>query len=136
MTYSQGSTHGTMAEINIIPLADVMLVLLIIFMIASPALTRRLVVDMPGPEPVIDRPQPPPPIRLRIDAAGDTYWNDSPTPLSALQAMMAGEVQRDPRNPPRLEIDASGDADYQAVTRVLAAAHNAELSRIAFVRRN
>lgn len=136
MTYSQGSTHGTMAEINIIPLADVMLVLLIIFMIASPALTRRIVVDMPGPEPVIDRPQPPPPIRLRIGAAGDAYWNDSPTPLSALQAMMAGEVQRDPRNPPRLEIDASGDADYQAVTRVLAAAHNAELSRIAFVRRN
>ena len=135
MTYSQGSTHGTMAEINIIPLADVMLVLLIIFMIASPALTRRIVVDMPGPAPVdVDR-EPPPPIRLRIDAAGDAYWNDSPTPLSALQAMMAGEVQRDPRNPPRLEIDANGDADYQAVTRVLAAAHNAELSRIAFVRR-
>jgi biopolymer transport protein ExbD len=134
MTYSQGSTHGTMAEINIIPLADVMLVLLIIFMIASPALTRRIVVDMPGP--VNDRSEPPPPIRLRIDAAGDAYWNDSPTPLSALQAMMAGEVQRDPRNPPRLEIDANGDADYQAVTRVLAAAHNADLSRIAFIRRD
>ena len=136
MTYSQGSTHGAIAEINIIPLADVMLVLLIIFMIASPALTRRIVVDMPGPTLVdVDR-EPPPPIRLRIDAAGDAYWNDSPTPVSALQAMMAGEVQRDPRNPPRLEIDANGDADYQAVTRVLAAAHNAELSRIAFVRRD
>jgi biopolymer transport protein ExbD len=135
MTYSQGSTHGTMAEINIIPLADVMLVLLIIFMIASPALTRRIVVDMPGQTPIeLDR-EPPPPIRLRIDAAGDAYWNDSPTPVSALQAMMASEVQRDVRNSPRLEIDASGDADYQAVTRVLAAAHNAELSRIAFVRR-
>jgi biopolymer transport protein ExbD len=135
MTYSQGSTHGTMAEINIIPLADVMLVLLIIFMIASPALTRRIVVDMPGQTPIeLDR-EPPPPIRLRIDAAGDAYWNDSPTPVSALQAMMASEVQRGVRNSPRLEIDASGDADYQAVTRVLAAAHNAELSRIAFVRR-
>jgi biopolymer transport protein ExbD len=136
MTYSQGSTHGTMAEINIIPLADVMLVLLIVFMIASPALTRRIVVDMPGKDDGTERPEPPPPIRLRIDAAGDAYWNDSPTPLSALQAMMAGEVQRDRRNPPRLEIDASGDADYQAVTRVLAAAHNAELSRIAFIRRD
>lgn len=136
MTYSQGSTHGTMAEINIIPLADVMLVLLIIFMIASPALTRRIVVDMPGKDDSTDRAEPPPPIRLRIDAAGDAYWNDSPTPLSALQAMMSGEVQRDPRNPPRLEIDANGDADYQAVTRVLAAAHNAELSRIAFTRRD
>lgn len=135
MTYSQGSTHGTVAEINIIPLADVMLVLLIIFMIASPALTRRIVIDMPGVDDR-DRTEPPPPIRLRIDAAGDAYWNDSPTPVSALQAMMAGEVERDPRNPPRLEIDASGDADYQAVTRVLAAAHNAELSRIAFVRRD
>ena len=135
MTYSKGSTHGTIAEINIIPLADVMLVLLIIFMIASPALARRIVIDMPGRDDDIERPEPPPPIRLRIDAAGDAYWNDSPTPVSALQAMMAGEVQRDPRNPPRLEIDANGDADYQAVTRVLAAAHNADLSRIAFVRR-
>lgn len=134
MTYSQAATHDRMAEINIIPLADVMLVLLIVFMIASPALTRRIVVDMPGIDRDIDRPEPPPPIRLRIDAAGQAYWNDSPTPMSALQVMMASEVERDPRNPPRLEIDANGDADYQAVTRVLAAAHNAELSRIAFVR--
>jgi len=136
MAFSTDSGGGKpMATINVVPLVDVMLVLLIIFMIASPALTRRIVVDMPGQTPIeLDR-EPPPPIRLRIDAAGDAYWNDSPTPVSALQAMMASEVQRDVRNSPRLEIDASGDADYQAVTRVLAAAHNAELSRIAFVRR-
>jgi len=135
MTYSQGATHDRMAEINIIPLADVMLVLLIVFMIASPALTRRIVVDMPGSDDGTDRTEPPPPIRLRIDAAGQAYWNDSPAPMSALQAMMASEVRRDIHNQPRLEIDASGEAEYQAVTRVLAAAHNAELSRIAFVRR-
>lgn len=134
MTYSQAAAHDRMAEINIIPLADVMLVLLIVFMIASPALARRIVVDLPG-APDVDRPEPPPPIRLRIDPAGQAYWNDSPVPMSALQAMMAGEVEREPGNPPRLEIDASGDADYQHVTTVLAAAHNAELSRIGFVRR-
>ena len=95
MTYSQAADHHRIAEINIIPLADVMLVLLIVFMVASPALTRRIVVAMPGLAPESNRPEPPPPIRLRIDAAGQAYWNGSPTPMSALQAMMTGEVQRD-----------------------------------------
>jgi biopolymer transport protein ExbD len=51
MTYSQGSTHGQVAEINIIPLADVMLVLLIIFMIATPALTQQINLSLPGTDP-------------------------------------------------------------------------------------
>lgn len=134
MPYSQASTHDRVAEINIIPLADVTLVLLVVFMIATPVLTQRIGMDLPGADPG-KTGEPAPPIRLRIDAAGQAYWNDSATPLSALQAMMAAEVQRDPGDPPRLEIDASGESDYQAVARVLAAAQNADLRRVAFVRK-
>ena len=81
------------------------------------------------------RKEPPPPIRLRIDAAGTVYWNDSPTPLSALKSMMQTEVDRDPTNQPTLEIDTSGDADYGVLAKVLAVARNAQMQKIGFVKK-
>lgn len=134
MAYSRDSTHGHVAEINIVPLADVLLVLLVVFMLATPALTRRMELDMPGAASDRTHLDQAPAIRLRIDAGGEVYWNGSATPASALEPMMAAEVERDPALTPRLEIDASGESDYQALARVLAAAHNADLRRIAFVR--
>jgi biopolymer transport protein ExbD len=121
------------ADINITPLVDVMLVLLIIFMVASPTLTKAIEFDLPQP----DKGNPPAPvsIHLGIAADGTITWNGTAQPHSALHGMMSEEAQRDPRNPPMLQIDASGDADYGVVTRVLATARAAELDRIAFVQR-
>lgn len=48
---------------------------------------------------------------------------------------MSAEVERDGDNPPRLEIDANGDSDYQVLTTVLAAARNADLVRVGFIRK-
>ena len=125
------SPQRTVAEINITPLVDVMLVLLVIFMVAAPVLTRRMTVDLPRPGPT--PPTPSVAIDLRIDPAGQLAWNGVPTPLSALPAMLEAEAQRDPAHPPLLRIAASGDADYGAVARVLAAARNAGVDRIGFV---
>jgi biopolymer transport protein ExbD len=120
------------AQINLTPLVDVMLVLLVIFMIAAPVLTQRIPLALPGsaPPPASATPAT---IDLRIDAAGQLTWNGSAAPLTALQPMLEAELQRDPANPPTLRIDANGDADYGVVAKVLAAAHNADLTRIAFV---
>ena len=125
----------TLAQINITPLVDVMLVLLVIFMIAAPALSHPITLDSPGRAPDRTEAEPPPPIELRIDAAGGLYWNGDPLPLSALRQALAAEIARDPRNMPTLRIDASGDADYGVVAKVLAAAKNAQATRIAFVAR-
>ena len=126
------SPQRTVAEINITPLVDVMLVLLVIFMVAAPLLTRTIDLNLPGaPGPT---PQPSPPASIRKAIAGGTvYWNETATPLSALQPMLQSELQRDPGNPPLLKIDASGETDYGIVARVLAAARNADWDRIAFV---
>jgi biopolymer transport protein ExbD len=138
MAFSSGGGDGApMADINIIPLCDVMLVLLIIFMVTAPQVSYPIDIDLPqrslNPPP---NPQDPPEsIRLRIDASGTVYWNDSPTPVSALRAMMDAEVQRDVNNQPTLEIDMSGDAEYGVLAKVLASAKNAHMQKIGFVKK-
>ncbi len=134
MAFAQTQNRAVMADINITPLVDVMLVLLVIFMIATPILSHSIDIPLPqaGPRPDIAHADP---IRLRVDAANQVFWNDVATPLSALQNLMAAEVQRDPRNQPRLEIDSSGDAEYQVLAKVLAAAKNAEMDKIGFVQK-
>ena len=61
------------------------------------------------------------------------FWNNTPTPVTAVQQMMKTEVERDPNNQPELQIDTSEDADYGTLAKVLAAAKNAEMVKIGFV---
>ena len=136
MAFSSGNNSGgPMADINVTPLVDVMLVLLIIFIVTAPVMTYPIDVDLP--QRVINPPpqlrEPPPPIDLRIDASGQVTWNNTPVQVSALQNMMENEVQRDPTNQPLLQIDANPDAQYNVMAKVLAAAKNAQMLKIGFV---
>jgi biopolymer transport protein ExbD len=136
MAFATGSGKGQpMADINVTPLVDVMLVLLIIFIVTAPVMTYPIDVDLP--QRVINPPpqlrEPPPPIELKIDASGQVTWNNNPVQVSAVQAMMQNEVQRDPTNQPLLQIDANPDAQYDVMAKVLAAAKNAQMQKIGFV---
>src|SRR3546814_4753736 len=82
--------------------------------------------------PPLNPREPPEPIRLRIDQSGTIFWNDSPTPLSALRNMMETEVQRDVNNQPTLEIDVNEQAEYGVLAKVLAEAKNAQMQKIGF----
>lgn len=95
------------------------------------ALTGRIDFELPATAPPdAETFVQVPPIRLRIAAAGQACWNDNAAPLSALQAMLTAEAELDPRHPPHLEIDTSGESEDQTVSRVLAAAHNANVVRV------
>ena len=135
MAFSSGGGSGPMAHINVTPLVDVMLVLLIIFMVTAPTLSYPIDIDLPQKSlnPPPQTKEPPEPIKLRIDASGQVYWNESPQPVSALRQLMEVEVSRDPTNQPQLEIDTSPDADYGVLAKVLAAAKNANMIKIGFV---
>ena len=133
MAFATDTRDARFASINITPLVDVLLVLLVIFMIAAPVMTRTIGLDLPGKSPPANRAIDAATIDLRINAAGEIFWNGNATPLSALQPMLEAELQRDPAHPPLLRINASGDSDYGAVARVLAATRNADWARIAFV---
>jgi len=135
MAFSSGSGRGPMADINVTPLVDVMLVLLIIFIVTAPIMTYPIAVDLP--QRVLNPPpqttEPPPPIELRIDGSNQVYWNNSPVAASELQQRMEEEVQRDPTNQPELRIDANPDSEYEVMAKVLAAAKNAQMKKIGFV---
>jgi biopolymer transport protein ExbD len=132
---ASNSGGGAMADINVTPLVDVMLVLLIIFMVTMPIQSVPVDVDLPQKtdKPPENPKEPPDPISLRIDGSGQVFWNDSPTPLSALQKMMETEVERDPTNQPELQIDTNDNAEYGVLAKVLAAAKNAQMVKIGFV---
>ena len=78
---------GTVSEINMIPLIDVMLVLLIIFMITAPLLTHAIKIDVPR---VSSQPaeQDPESIDLAIKASGEMYWNNEPLDMDQLSEKM------------------------------------------------
>ncbi len=137
MAFASDSGGGPMASINVTPLVDVMLVLLIIFMMTAPMLSYPIDIDLPQrslnppPTPV----EPPDPIRLRIDQSGQVFWNDSPTALSGLRTLMTNAVQQDVNNQPTLEVDVNEEADYGVLAKVLAEAKNAQMQKIGFVKK-
>ncbi len=137
MAFASNSSGGPMVDMNVTPLVDVMLVLLIIFMVTAPIMSYPIDIDLP--QKTLDPPknpqEPPEPIKLRIDQAGQVYWNDSPTPSSALLSMMLAEIERDPTNQPTLEIDVNEDAQYEVLAKVLASAKNADMKKIGFVKK-
>lgn len=135
MAFSSGSSGKPMADINVTPLIDVMLVLLIIFIVTAPIMTYPISVDLP--QRVLNPPpqtvEPPPPIELRIDAGNQVTWDNNPIGLADLQVRMEDVVRADPTNQPQLKIDANPDAEYEVVAKVLAAAKNADMKKIGFV---
>jgi len=133
MAFTTASGGGAMADINVTPLVDVMLVLLIIFMVTAPALSYPIQVDLPQrtSNPPPQPRDPPDPIRLRIEAGGTITWNNSPIPISVLQASLEVEAQRTVQ--PTLEIDTDPDAQYEVLAKVLSRAKNSGMEKIAFV---
>ncbi|WP_435003801.1 ExbD/TolR family protein [Xanthomonas arboricola] len=132
MAFSTAGNRGPLAEINVTPLVDVMLVLLIIFIVTAPMLARPITVDLPQrSEQAQSRMDPPAPIGLRVDASGQVFWNASPITLQQLQPRL---IERQAAgNQPELRIAASADAEYAVMAKVLAAAKNAQVDRISFV---
>ena len=135
MAFSTTGNREPLADINVTPLVDVMLVLLIIFIVTAPMLARPIVVDLPQRTPQqLVQAAPPEPIALRLDADGQVFWNASPLPLQQLQARLSEEMQvASGQQQPELRITASPDAQYAVLAKVLAAAKNAQVSRISFV---
>ncbi|HVH34431.1 ExbD/TolR family protein [Tahibacter sp. UC22_41] len=133
MAFSSGGGGGgaPMAEINVTPLVDVMLVLLIIFMITAPMMQHRIRIDLPQASMVNNPETPPDPIDLAIKEDGTLYWNDSQISDLELKAQLAVSAQKTVQ--PELQIRAEKNTRYEIVAKVMADAKNQGMVKIGFV---
>ncbi|MBV5299132.1 MAG: biopolymer transporter ExbD [Rhodoferax sp.] len=119
-----------MIEINMTPLVDVMLVLLIIFMITIPVMKHAVNVELPvaSNTPQLIKPET---VRLSVDADGVYYWNEQPLDQASLHARLTERAAQDPQ--PELHIRGDKAARYERVAQLMAAAQRAGLRKIGFV---
>ncbi|RFU45805.1 biopolymer transporter ExbD [Paraburkholderia sp. DHOC27] len=119
-----------MAEINMTPLIDVMLVLLVIFIITAPLFTHAIRLDLPKVAAAPAR-QTPQTITLSIDEAGKIYWNGTILTLDQMRARFveAGKQQ----DQPEIQLRAACSTRYEVIAQVMGAAQQAGLERIGFV---
>ena len=123
-------TAAPMAEINMTPLIDVMLVLLVIFIITAPLFTHAIRLDLPKVAAAPAR-QTPQTISLSIDAAGKLYWNGT---VITLQQMHAQFVEAGKQaDQPEIQLRAERSTRYEVIAQVMGAAQQAGLERIGFV---
>lgn len=127
---TQDDTEDVMNEINMTPLVDVMLVLLIIFMITVPVMQHSVRIDLPraSNRPEDTQPQA---INLSVDAKGQYWWNEKAVRDEDLPRLMQDEAARSPQ--PELHIRGDRDVRYERVAQAMAAAQQAGLSKIGFV---
>ena len=130
MAFSARASDAPLAHINVTPLVDVLLVLLVITMITSPVLTHKLKLDLPQPGHA-DQAPPPETVQLSIHADGSIYWNDAPVDASMLSTQLALAARQ--ANPPNLLIDPADGASYQTVAGVLSEAKRQGLQKIDFM---
>ena len=122
-SFNASGESRPMAEINMIPLIDVMLVLLVIFIITAPLLTHsvKITANMTRAQHV----------QLAIDPAGHLFWNGTLVERDELALRMAAAGKLDPV--PELHLRADRDTHYQAIADVMALAARSGVTRIGFV---
>ena len=132
MSVGEGGTEAApMMDINMTPLIDVLLVLLVMFIITIPVMTHAVKLDMPRPTNAPLQQIDPVVIQLEIDFDGTVLWNGTPVTVDSLDTYFRREAANDPQ--PELHIRPNKRASYDVVARVLAAAQRNGLLKIGFV---
>jgi biopolymer transport protein ExbD len=129
-SFSQRTTPAPMAEINVTPMVDVMLVLLVIFIISAPLFSHSIQLTLPQ---VTAKVAPPAAVAVTvaIDPSGALYWNSELVTTSELAGRMAVAAQQS--SPPELLLRADKATRYEVIAQVMAAAQTAGLEKIGFI---
>ena len=135
MAFSSGNdSGGPMAEINVTPLVDVMLVLLIIFIITAPLMQHKVKVELPKAN--LDEKQNPagpktPPITLAVTEDGSLYWNDEPVSKAILESRLSSAAQLTPQ--PSLNLRGDRTTKMRTINEVTKIAQDQGMLDIGFV---
>ena len=129
-SFDSSRTSAPMAEINMVPLIDVMLVLLVIFIVTAPLLTNTVKLDLPRADAAATNNKPDK-IEFAIDALGNLYWNNQPVSRPEARIRFAEAAGRQPL--PELHLRADRSVAYHYIAETLADASKAGLSKIGFI---
>lgn len=128
--FNDNKQQSPMAEINVTPMVDVMLVLLVIFIITAPLFTHSIKLDLPNAQATAS-PQKPETISLSIDGEGKIYWNNDPIEQKDLGTRLAQEAQKNPQ--PELQLRADKATRYEIIAQVMSAAQANGMTKLGFV---
>ena len=126
-----GDKSGVMCEVNMTPLIDVMLVLIVTLIMTLPIQTHAVKLDMPPPTD-----QPPPPvlpevINLDVDFDDTVYWDGNKVDLNELEGYFRQESKKDPQ--PEIHLRPDKRSHYDTTAKVLAVAQRNHMQKIGFV---
>jgi biopolymer transport protein ExbD len=124
------SSSSPVTEINVVPLVDVMLVLLVIFIITAPLLTHSIKIDLPKASNTANQTQIEH-IELSIKEDGALFWNGESIDLDNVSSRLVSAAALQPQ--PELHIHADRLTYYDTVAKVMAAAGKAGMTRIGFI---
>ena len=126
----KGSGSHTVSEINMVPLIDVMLVLLVIFIITAPLLAHSIKINMPqvAAEQIEEEPKT---VDLAIDAGGALFWDEKPVNIDDLPNRFKSIAGTKPQ--PEIRIRADQNTRYETLAKVMASARRSGMTRIGFV---
>jgi biopolymer transport protein ExbD len=129
---TDSSDREAMSEINVTPLVDVMLVLLIVFIVTAPLLTQAVKVDLPKTEKTDPSPDQHT-STISIDAQGKATLNEQPLALDGLETSLRALLQADPELIVQFQADKA--VPYGTVAEAMAIAHKAGIQKLAFITR-
>jgi biopolymer transport protein ExbD len=133
MAMSTGNSGGVKSEINVTPLVDVMLVLLIIFMITAPLLSHKITVELPNANPQREETEKVEPVDLAVKEDGSMFLNDNAITEGELKVRFAAYAGMSPQ--PELQIRADRTTQYKVVRKVLGDAKDAGMVHVGFITR-
>jgi biopolymer transport protein ExbD len=125
-----GSDRDSMSEINVTPLVDVMLVLLVVFIVTAPLLTQAVRVDLPQTEKA-DTPPDKPIATISIEASGKLMLNEQAQELAALETQLQALLKTDPELTVQFQADKM--VPYGKVAEAMAVVHKAGIGKLAFI---
>lgn len=128
--FASDDDDGLMSEINMTPLVDVMLVLLIVFMVTIPVIRHAVKIDLPHASSQKEDTKPAQ-VTVAIDADGNVLWDDQKVDEATLNTKIAQAAHADPQ--PELHLDADRKVPYEKVAEVMSAAQAGGLTKIGFV---
>ena len=126
-----GDNDEVLSEINITPMVDVMLVLLVVFIITAPLMTNAIKVNLPDTETTVQIEEPKKPVVLSIDDQGKIYLDKDEYALETIESELANRKLQDPDI--RLNLNADETVPYGVVAKVMVLIEKAGIERLSFV---